>query len=82
MAKQLQDRARELLISGKVLEGVMFARRAIMADPLDGENYILLAAGLEDLGRWQEARTIFSQCVRRSGGPASDECRYFATQGN
>jgi hypothetical protein len=81
-ARELQRRARELLISGQIVEGVAYARRAIAARPLDSENYVLLAAGLEDLGHWQEARNIFSQCVKRSGGPSSAECRYFATQGN
>jgi hypothetical protein len=82
MARQLQQRARELLVAGQIVEGVLFARRAIAANPMDSDSYILLAAGLEDLGRWEEARNIFSQCVRRSGGTASAECRYFATQGN
>jgi hypothetical protein len=82
MARELQQRARELLVAGQVVEGVLFARRAIAADPMDSDSYILLAAGLQDLGRWDEARNIFSQCVRRSGGPATTECRYFATQGN
>jgi hypothetical protein len=80
-ASELQRRARELLVTGQIVEGVAFARRAIAAAPNDGENYILLAAGLQDLGRWDEARTIFSQCMRRSGGPASAECVYFATTG-
>ncbi|HEY3594454.1 MAG TPA: hypothetical protein VGL13_11290 [Polyangiaceae bacterium] len=81
-AAELQRRARELLVAGKVVEGVAYARRAISARPLESENYVLLAAGLEDLGMWREARNIFSQCVRRSGGPSTAECRYFASQGN
>jgi hypothetical protein len=80
-AAELQRRARELLVTGQIVEGVAFARQAIAANPNDGENYILLAAGLQDLGRWQEARIIFTQCIRRSGGPASTECVYFATTG-
>jgi hypothetical protein len=81
-ALELQRRARELLSSGQIVEGVAYARRAIAARPLDSDNYILLAAGLQDLGQWQQARMIFSQCVRRSGGPATVECQYFANQGN
>jgi tetratricopeptide (TPR) repeat protein len=81
-ALELQRKARELLTSGQIVEGVAYARRAIAARPLDGDNYILLAAGLQDLGQWQQARNIFSQCVKRSGGPTTVECQYFATQGN
>lgn len=81
-ALELQRKARELLSSGQIVEGVAYARRAIAARPLDGDNYILLAAGLQDLGQWQQARNIFSQCVKRSGGPTTVECQYFATQGN
>jgi hypothetical protein len=79
--RALRRRARQLLEAGHVEEGVAAARRAIEANPNDSENYILLAAGLQDLGRWQESRDIFAKCVHRSNGSASAECRYFATHG-
>ena len=41
---------------------------------------ILLAAGLQDLGRWDESRQVFAKCVRESNGKANDECVYFATR--
>jgi hypothetical protein len=81
LSRELQRQAREMLMAGQIPEGVALARRAVAANPHDGDNYILLAAGLQDLGHWQEARNIFSRCVSSSNGPASAECTYFATQG-
>jgi hypothetical protein len=71
--------ARRLLEAGKVQEGVAQARKAIGLNPADSQNYILLAAGLQDLGKWQEAREIFSKCVHQPTGDRNAECVYFAT---
>jgi len=51
------------------------ARGAIEADATLAEAYVLLAAGLEDLGRWNEAHRTFATCAERTH---SAECGYFA----
>jgi hypothetical protein len=81
MGRELRREARRLLEGGKAEEGVALARRAIQADPDPPEAYILLAAGLQDLGRWQESRDVFAKCVRDTNGKANAECVYFATGG-
>jgi hypothetical protein len=80
LGRDLRREARQLLEKGSAEEGVRVARRAIMADPNDAEGYILLAAGLQDLGRWQESRDVFAKCVQESGRKANAECVYFATR--
>jgi hypothetical protein len=80
MARELRREARRLLVMSKAEEGVGVARRAIRADPNDPEGYILLAAGLQDLGRWQESRDVFAKCVHESNGKPNAECVYFATR--
>jgi tetratricopeptide (TPR) repeat protein len=80
-ALALRREARAMLEAGRIDEGVATARRAVEADPGDPETYILLAAGLQDQGKWQEARQIFSKCVRQSSRAARSECVYFATRG-
>jgi tetratricopeptide (TPR) repeat protein len=77
----LRKEARAMLEAGRIDEGVATARRAIEANPNDSENYILLAAGLQDQGRWEEARQIFGKCVRQSTRAERSECVYFATRG-
>jgi hypothetical protein len=76
---ELRRQARQLLEAGQIDQGVAFARRAIEANPADPECYVLLAAGLQDQGRWQESREVFSKCVRRSNTTINTECAYFAT---
>jgi hypothetical protein len=70
--------ARVLLESGHVREGVATARSAVEADPVDAEPYILLAAGLQDLGNWSEARAVFRACQKKTRHGAS--CGYFANR--
>jgi hypothetical protein len=79
-ARDLRREARRLLEAGNAEEGVQLSRRAIQADPNDPEGYILLAAGLQDLGRWQESRDVFAKCVQESSRKANAECVYFATR--
>jgi hypothetical protein len=78
--RELRQEARRLLESGNAEEGVRVSRLAIQADPNEAEGYILLAAGLQDLGRWQESRDVFAKCVQESGRKANAECVYFATR--
>jgi hypothetical protein len=70
--------ARALLESGHVREGVAIARDAVQANPAEAEPYILLAAGLQDLGDWNEARTVFAECQQKARRGPNDSCRYFA----
>ena len=77
----LRREARAMLEAGRIDEGVATARRAIEANPGDSENYILLAAGLQDQGKWDEARQIFGKCLRQSTRAERSECVYFATRG-
>jgi hypothetical protein len=78
--RELRKEARRLLEQGEAEKGVALARRAILADPNAPEAYILLAAGLQDLGRWQESRDVFAKCVHESNGKTNAECVYFATR--
>jgi hypothetical protein len=78
--RELRRQARQLLEGGNAEEGVKVSRLAIQADPNDAEGYILLAAGLQDLGRWQESRDVFAKCVQESSRKANAECVYFATR--
>lgn len=74
----LRRQARELLTAGHVQEGVRVARQLIELDPRDSEAYILLAAGLQDLGRWRESRELFERCTHLARGADTAECVYFA----
>jgi hypothetical protein len=78
--RELRRQARQLLERGSTEEGVRVSRVAIQADPNDPEGYILLAAGLQDLGRWQESRDVFAKCVQESSRRPNAECVYFATR--
>ncbi len=78
--RELRKEARRLLERGQADEGVAVARRAIGADPNAPEAYILLAAGLQDLGRWQESRDVFAKCIAQPNGKANPDCVYFATR--
>jgi cytochrome c-type biogenesis protein CcmH/NrfG len=70
--------ARQLLESGHTRAGVEAARSAVAANPNDAEPYILLAAGLQDLGQWAEAQTVFSTCKQKTSSGPNATCRYFA----
>jgi hypothetical protein len=78
---ELRREARRLLEAGQIDTGVATARRAIEANPADAECYVLLAAGLQDQGRWAESREVFSRCVRKSNQGINAECVYFASSG-
>jgi hypothetical protein len=74
-AARLIAEARALLRVGRARDGVAAARSAVEAQPTLGEPYVLLAAGLEDLGRWGEARRTFATCAERTHDA---QCSYFA----
>lgn len=70
--------ARTLLAAGHTREGVAAARIAVEANPSDAEPYILLAAGLQDLGNWPEAHAVFTACEQKTQRGPNASCRYFA----
>jgi hypothetical protein len=78
---QMRLEARRLLESGQIDPGVAAARRAIELNPADPECYVLLAAGLQDQGRWAESREVFSRCIHKSKDGINAECAYFANSG-
>jgi hypothetical protein len=80
-AADIRRRARRLLESGQASPGVALAREAIMANPDHPESYVLLAAGLQDLGRWRESQEVFVRCVRDANGKPKADCIYFAGRG-
>jgi hypothetical protein len=82
-AKALEARreARRLLEGGQIEPGVAAARNAIALNPADPESYVLLAAGLQDMGRWAESRDVFSRCIHKSKDGINAECAYFANSG-
>ncbi len=77
-ASDLLARASKLLSAGRTRDGVDSARAAIAADPLDARAYVLLAAGLEDLGDWAGARAAFVDCRKQATRGPSSTCNYFA----
>jgi hypothetical protein len=77
-AAALIRNARTLLSAGRAREGVAAARQAVEKNPLDAEPYVLLAAGLQDLGAWSEARQVFAACRRKAKRGPSSTCQYFA----
>jgi Flp pilus assembly protein TadD len=77
-ARQLIRTARSLLEAGQIRAGVAAARQALAANSTDAEPYILLAAGLQDLGDWAGAQAIFGACKERSHQGPSADCRYFS----
>jgi len=70
--------ARSLLNAGHTRDGVAAARLAVEKHPLEAEPYLLLAAGLQDLGDWHAAREVFAACLRNATRGANASCRYFA----
>ena len=78
-ALELRREARRLLESGQIDPGVAAARNSIALNPADPESYVLLAAGLQDQGRWAESREVFSRCIHKSKDSINAECVYFAT---
>ncbi len=74
-AHRLTREARTLLRAGRTRDGIARAREAIEANVEFAEPYVLLAAGLEDLGAWREAHATFVSCAERTHSP---ECSYFA----
>jgi hypothetical protein len=70
--------ARTLLEAGHTRDGVAVARSAVNANPENAEPYILLAAGLQDLGKWAEAQSVFATCKQATSSGPNATCRYFA----
>ncbi|HTQ06673.1 MAG TPA: hypothetical protein VMI54_22610 [Polyangiaceae bacterium] len=77
-AAGLRDKARTLLATGHSRDGVAFARAAVESDPLDARSYVLLGAGLQNLGDWAAARGVFEECTRKATHGGSSACQYFA----
>lgn len=77
-ASALIRSARTLLEAGHTRDGVAVARSAVSANPQNAEPYILLAAGLQDLGKWAEAQTVFATCKQATSSGPNATCRYFA----
>jgi len=70
--------ARTLLEGGHTRAGVAAARMAVNANPKNAEPYILLGAGLQDLGKWAEAQTVFATCKQETSSGPNATCRYFS----
>jgi len=77
-AQTLLTKARALFSSGHTRDGVVLARAAIASDPLDARPYVLLGAGLQDLGEFAAARDVFQDCARTATRGPQTACRYFA----
>jgi len=77
-AAGLREKARSLLATGHSRDGVAFARAAVESDPADARSYVLLGAGLQDLGDWAAARDVFHECALKATRGPSGTCQYFA----
>ena len=67
-------RAREAIERGAFVDGVALSQGAIDADPTDAEGYLLLGAALQETGRWNEAKLVFANCIRRAERGPTVEC--------
>jgi hypothetical protein len=77
-AAGLREKARTLLATGHSRDGVAFARAAVESDPADARSYVLLGAGLQDLGDWAGAREVFQACTQKAERGPQGACQYFA----
>lgn len=79
-ARALVRSARSLLEAGKIRAGVSVARQALALNSSDAEPYILLAAGLQDLGDWSGAQRVFAECQGKARHGSHADCSYFLSQ--
>jgi Flp pilus assembly protein TadD len=77
-AAKVLRKARTLLNSGRSRDGVAAAREALALSPQEAEPYMLLGAGLQDLGKYAEARAVFDDCVKTAKHGPVASCRYFS----
>jgi Flp pilus assembly protein TadD len=74
-ARALKRQAKTAVREGRFKEGLALGQKAVDADPSDAESYLLVGASLQEIGQWQRAAAVFSECANKaSRGPVS-ECR-------
>jgi tetratricopeptide (TPR) repeat protein len=76
----LLRRAEQELDAGHGQQAAELARSALALAPHDAQPYLLLAGALQDLGKFDEAREAFRDCVKHAQSGAVASCRSFAEQ--
>ncbi len=70
----LREETLELLNAGLPAEALPHARAYVAAAPHDATSYLFLGATLQDLGRANEAREVYNDCVKLSTTGDASEC--------
>lgn len=79
-APTLLRRAEQELDAGHGQQAAELARSAVSLVPHQAEPYLLLAGALQDLGKFDEAREAFRNCVEHAQSGPVASCRSFAAQ--
>lgn len=79
-APTLLRRAEQELDAGHGQQAADLARSALSLVPHQAEPYLLLAGALQDLGKFDEARETFRNCVEHAQSGPVASCRSFAEQ--
>lgn len=74
-ASALRAETLALLSAGLPREALPFARAYVDAAPRDALSYLFLGATLQDLGRANEAREVYNDCVKLADEGDVSECR-------
>jgi hypothetical protein len=75
--RTLSEKARRLLAEGRLAEGIEAAGKVIAEDPALADGYILLAAGLEDQGKWPAATKVLHTCTEKATKGPVGLCGHF-----
>jgi hypothetical protein len=75
---ELRERTVTLLSQAKPADALPLAQALVAAQPEDAFAYLCLGSALLDLGRTDEARTTFLQCIEHAKRGNIDECRALA----
>ncbi len=71
---ELRDQTLAKLSAGRPAEALVWARAFVQAEPDNALSYLCVGAALQDLGRAQQARQAYDQCVRHAKHGDATEC--------
>jgi hypothetical protein len=73
-ATTLREETLKLLTAGLPAEALPHARALVAADPHHAMSYLFLGAALQDMGRANEAREVYNDCVKLATTGDASEC--------